>query len=275
VGGAHATKLMGDAPDPVPEDLPIVVSANADRISAVARLLLGAVVVLALAGAVALPAHDFLLGTMIQRPRGEYTAAATAGALAAFVAGFLWRVSRSVSWTIDAGGITQDGPGDRRRDLRWVDVRWVRCWSHVFEFYGRDGLTPVRLPRAAIPKGRRASVLPGVEAVLREHFNFPPPLTGGIWRTLARLFALIAVVYAPPCLYLFVFLGPLAQSRPQTIMGWGWVRRLIAWNVDAASALVPLILVAPGLAYLWIAAWFVCRRAIRNSQIVPKRPAGP
>jgi hypothetical protein len=266
---------MAESTTPVPEELPIVVSANSDRMSGVVRTLLGAVVALALAGAVALPARDLLLGTTVPRPRGEYTAAAVPGGLAALVAGFLCWLTRPVSWTIDAGGITQDGPGDRRRDLRWADVRRVLRGTHGYEFYGRAGLTTVRLSREAIPKDRRASVLAGVEAVLREHFDFPPPPTGGLWRVLAWAYAVIALVYGPPCLYLYVFLRPLVHSRRQTITGWAWVRGLIDWNVDAASALVPSILFAPALAYLGIAAWLVCRKVIRDTQIVPRRPGSP
>ncbi len=265
---------MEEVTDPVPQNLPIVVSANADRMSAVARLVLGVVAALALAGALAVPAHDILRGTTIPRTRGKY-AAAIGGALAALVAGFFWLVARPVSWTIDAGGITQDGPGDRRRDLRWSDVRRVHIRGHGHEFFGRVGLTNIRLPWEAIPKDRRASVLAEVEAVLREHFDFPPPPTAGIGRALARLSALYAVVYGPPCLYLYVFLMPLVNSRPQTFTGWVWVRHLVAWNVDVASALVPAILLAPLLAYLGIAAWLVFQKSTRETQIVPKRPGAP
>jgi hypothetical protein len=266
---------MAEATDPVPEDPPIVVSANADRMSAVARLLLGAVFVLAVAGAVALPAHDLLLGTMIPRPRGVYGVASILLGLAVLVAGLSWWVARPVSWTIDAGGITQHGPGGRRRDLRWADVRHVQ-WRHGYGyvFFGRVGLTGLGLPWGAIPKDRRASVLAGVEAILREHFHFPPPPTGGIGRALARVTAVYAVVLGPPWLYLY-FLISLLKSRPQTITGWVWVRRLVAWNVDAASQLVPLIFLAPSMAYLGIVGWLVCRRLTRDTRIVPKRPGTP
>ena len=275
MGGAHPNEPMGDAPTSVPEDLPIVVSANPDRISAVARPLMGAVVVLALTGAVALPAHDLLLGTTIPRPLGQYAVAAIVGGLAALVAGSFWWAAQPLSWTIDASGITQDGPGDRRRDLRWTDVQRIRRGRYGYEFYGRDGRLTVCLPWEAIPKDRRASVFAGVEAALREHFHFPPPPTGGIGLYLARLSALYAVVYGPPCLYLYVFLRPLVNSRPQTITGWVWVRRLAAWDVDAATLLVTSILFAPFLAYLGIAAWLVSRKVTRDTQIVPKRPGAP
>jgi hypothetical protein len=266
---------MAKASDPVPEDPPIVVSAYADRMSAHARLVLGAVMVLALAGADALPAHDLLVGTMISRPRGEYTAAAVVGGLAAFVAGVFWWAARPVSWTIDVGGITQDGPGDRRRDLRWAEVRRVQRGQHAYEFFGRPGLNNIRLPQEAIPKDRRASVLAGVEVILREHFQFPPTPTGGIERALAWVAAVFAVAYGPPYLYHLVFLKPFDKSRLQTIIGWVWVRRLAAWNVDAASVLVPMILLAPALAYLGIVAWRIGRRATLDTQVVPKRPGAP
>jgi amino acid transporter len=266
---------MTKATDPVPEDPPLVVSANADRMSAVARLVLGAGVVLALAGAVALPTHDLVVGTTIPRPRGEYTAAAIVGGLAAFVAGVFWWAACPVSWTIDAGGITQDGPGDCRRDLRWAEVRRVQRGQHAYEFIGQPGLNNIRLPREAIPKDRRASVLAGVEVILREHFQFPPTPTGGIGWALAWVAALFAVAYGPPYLYLLVFLKPFDKSRLPTITGWVWVRRLVAWNVDAASALVPLILLAPALAYIGIVAWLIGRRVTRDTQIVPKRPGAP
>jgi hypothetical protein len=68
---------------------------------------------------------------------------------------------------------------------------------------------------------------------------------------------------------------PLVHSRPQTFTRWVWVRRLVAWNVDVASVLVPAILLAPSLAYLGIAAWLVCQKLTRDTQIVPKRPGAP
>ena len=254
------------------EHPPIKVSANAGRVSAVARRVLGSVVVLALAGAVALFAHDRLLRTMIPTPRGACTAAAFVCGAVALVAGFFWCLARPVAWIIDAGGITQHGLGARRRDLRWADVRRVQRAHHGYEFIGRAGLTNIHLPWEAIPKDCRASVLAGVDAILREHFDFPPPPTGGIVWMVASIAALLAVVYGPPCLYLFAFLIPLVDSGPQTIMSWIWVHRLVAWNVDAASVFVPLILVAPSLAYLGIAAWYLCKRPARANWIVPKRP---
>jgi hypothetical protein len=50
---------------------------------------------------------------------------------------------------------------------------------------------------------------------------------------------------------------------------------VVAWNVEAAKFLVPLIVLAPTLAYLGIAAWLVCRKVTRDTQIVPKRPGAP
>ena len=74
--------------------------------------------VVALAGAGVLSAHDFLRGTMIPRPPRDYAAASIVEGLAALVTGFFWWVARPVSWTIDTGGITPHGPGAHRRDLR-------------------------------------------------------------------------------------------------------------------------------------------------------------
>ena len=263
---------MGAGPDVTPEALPIIISANTGRTSAIARLVLGCLVVLGLAAAVALPVHNRFGSTMPPRPRFDYDFAAVVGGAVALLAGFLWVVALPVTWTVDAGGITQEGPGDRRRDLRWADVRRIQPGRPGYAFHGRTGLIPIVLPWEAISKDRRAAVCAAVESALREHFDVPPPFT---WKTLApRLFVWYAVIFLPLLAYV-VPLNRLVKTSPRTIVGWTWVRRLITWNVDAAPFLVTLIVFAPPFLYMILTTWLLTRKMTRDAQILPKRPGAP
>ena len=230
-----------------PDPLPIRVTANADPSSAVVRLVLAALTVVGLLGTVALPVHDRLVGTPGPWPPGEYTAAAICGAVMALVAGIFWVACLPVSWTVDAGGITKEGPLGRRA-LRWGDIRRIMPVAQGYEFHGRSGLVPVTLSLEAVPKDRREAVRAGVEAVLREHFHFPtrPPM--GIPITLVLMFVVPAVIFGPTCACWW-FVGRLVSKSPQTILGWAWVQRLFDWSPDAARTLLCLVLLGPGLAY--------------------------
>jgi hypothetical protein len=262
--------LVRDASQSAPEPLPIVVSANADLTSTVARLMLAALIVVGLLGTVALPVHDRLVGTTGPRPPGEYTVAAICGGVLAVVAGIFWVAGLPVSWTVDAGGITKEGPVGRR-DLRWGDVRRIIPVAQGYEFYGRSGLIPVTLRWEAVPKDRREAVRAGVEAVLREHFHFPPRPPISIPGALAWMFIVPAVTFGPTCASWW-FCGRLISKSPQTILGWAWVQRLFAWSPDAARTVLCVVFLGPGLTYSALATFLICRKVIRDTQILPKRP---
>ena len=255
-----------------PAALPIVVSFNGDRGSAIARLVLGALVVLGIAGTVALPVYDLVVRSHPPRPRDEYEVPAAIGGAVAFLAGIFWMAALPATWTIDGGGITREGPGDRRRDLRWADVRRILPTRQGYEFYSRTGLRPIVLPWEAVPKDRRAAVYAAVEAVLRAHFDFPPerPFT---WKSVAGPVIARAVLMSPPLVYV-ILLNRLVKTSLDSILTWTWVRHLIAWNRTAAPALVPLILFAPVFLWLLAVSLLIGRSVTRRTQIVPRQP-GP
>ena len=191
------------------------------------------------------------------------------GGSAAVVAGFFWVVILPATWTVDAGGITKEGPF-RRRDLRWGDVRRIMP-AQGYEFYGRSSLIPLTLRWDAVPKHRREAVRAGVEAVLREHFDFPerpPPMS--LLRALVWMFAMLAAMFGPPVASWW-FWGRLANRSPQTVLGWAWVQRLFAWNSDTEFTLKCVVFV-PGIAYIALATCLLRRKAIREEQIILKRP---
>jgi hypothetical protein len=261
--------LVRDAPHSAPEPLPIVVSANADPTSAVLRLVLAALIVAGLLGVIALPVHDRVVGSAGPWPPGEYTAAAVCGGLVAFVSGIFWVVGLPVSWSVDAGGIIEEGPFGRR-DLRWRDMRRIMPVPQGYEFYGKSAFIPITLRWQAVPKDRREAVRAGVEAVLREHFQFPPQPPMSITGALAWTFVVPAVVFGPSCASWW-FCGRLISRTPHTILEWAWVQRLFAWSPDAARIVLCVVFIGPGLAYSALAACLICWKVIRDIQILPKR----
>jgi hypothetical protein len=264
---------MPDVQTPVLGSLPFVVTSNAGRKSTAARAFFGGAALFIVAGTLALPLRDLVLGTDTPRPWGVYYA----GGLVAFFAWVFWHASRPVSWTIGSGGITQVGPGEHRRDLRWGDVQRVMKGGkegELYEFHGWVGRTPLRLSGSVIPKSHRASILAGVDAILHELFDFPPPPTGGIVMAWARGLAVLALVLGPFCIYCLVLASQVSR-RPQSVLGWARVYRLIAWDRGAAQLLVTLIFLTPPFSYMGIAAWLVHRKHIRDTQTVPKQPGAP
>ena len=246
--------MDAEPPDSRPT-LPLVVAVNTGRRATWARLVLAAVF-LGLGIAVpTLVAAEWFSGPPAPWKLEVFFLFASLGGCLAFIVGLFWTALRPLRWTIAEDEIVQDGPGRRRRALRWDEVRRVGQANNGLSLHGPPGSGIIPVPLAQLPGPSGIAARAAIEARLSPYFDFPvPPVRTRKQR--AQTLAATLLIFAPVPAAAIVPIRLMERKHPLFLVWLRWATEL-GWFRDSMrrDPRAALVVFAYGLmvpAVLWM-----------------------
>jgi hypothetical protein len=258
-----------ESPDSGPA-LPLTIGGNDGRDAAWARLVSGALFLGLLIAVPTLVAAEWFAGPPEPWRVSACVRFATLGGVFAFMIGVFRIALRPQWWTITDDAIVQDGPGRRRRALRWDEVRRVGRNARGVWLKGPRG-SAIVVDLHQLPTPKRIVARAAIEERLGLYFDFPKPPV--LTREQKRQALTATLLIGLPGLAGLIVPVRLVNRRHPLLLAWlrratevGWFREWMRHDPKGALGLFAFGLMAPAI--LWM---LIMCRVLRPC--LPPRPA--